>query len=245
MRTHCLAAAWHTQLGNFGTSSAFGRLSFFLQQVKWKNVINQNQILLFRSPFSLSWYLKREMKRTEKVQRLLCHKTLSLNNKLGVKTPPDWRWTLWFIFLPLAPLGFLPLHHQNPYKSFSFCVHVCQASHPPLPDSPLFPLEMICGKEQFVFWCKNNKKGNKLTNKQKKNPEPTDVSFLPATGGLGTNGATELALKEGIQGNTSTTGPASWQLPICTCTCACVCAWANFNTGTHLYTGALHTGALL
>lgn len=32
--------------------------------------------------------------------------------------------------------------------------------------------------------------------------------MLPATGGLGTDGATEFTLKEGIPGNTATTGPA-------------------------------------
>lgn len=37
--------------------------------------------------------------------------------------------------------------------------------------------------------------------------ENTTCGILPATGGLGTNGATEFALKEGIAGNTPTTGP--------------------------------------
>lgn len=64
---------------------------------------------------------------------------------------------------------------------------------------------------------------------------------LPATGRLGTNGATEFSLKQGIPGNTATTGPASQQLPVW----ARICARANFNTGTNLYTGALHAGALL
>lgn len=139
--------------------------------------------------------------------------------------------------LPLVPLGCLPLHRQNPYRFSSFCAHVYPASHLQLPDSPVLPLEMICTKD-FV----HDKTTYHNTQKDKNEAlEYTRYVILPATGGLGTNGATELALKEGIPRRMPTTGPAPRQLSVW----AHDTTGANFNAWANFHTGALHTGALL
>jgi len=97
---------------------------------------------------------------------------------------------------------------------------------------PRFPWRWSLKKEAFAHDKITNHNNLKDNLEALKNIKPV---ILPATGGLCTNGATEFTLKEGIPGNTATTGPTPWQLPIW----AHVSTRANFNTGTNLHTGAL------
>lgn len=141
-----LSLLQHTQFGNFGSSPAFGNLCLFLQKKA-----ELGKMCDWTGPLKHLWSCSGKGN--------LC---LTLVNIWVVCNSGSECWTrlLMAFSSPLVLLGFLPLHHQSPCKSSSFCAHVCRAAHLLLPAPPALHLEMIFTKNNDLFHMKQNHQAN-------------------------------------------------------------------------------------